>query len=164
MTISEKLAEKMIAMLDVREHHWVLFPAGSCDELLGAMARTVEDHPPDHQVCCVEPDQEKAVELYLRCGQVLTEDLFHYETMVAADRIALTPPLERDAEYVVRAFEYMAYDGRLVALMGAGWLRGPSVDSRTLRGYVDRFGTWEELAPDSDGARRTLVVLNRSTR
>lgn len=162
------LAERMVALAEIKPGMRVLEPSAGTGRLLGAMGGRMFAHSPERgEVVAVEINQSLADRLKpefpltdVRCADFLqcNGDLGTF------DRIIMNPPFVKasDIDHIQHAFNMLKPGGRLVAICA----NGPRQNA-ILRPMVEKHGgEWEDLPAGTfkeqgTGVNTALIVLNK---
>jgi hypothetical protein len=162
------LAEQIVELADVRRGHEVLEPSAGTGAIVAALLRTE-----CAGVRAIEPNERRA----RKCealGQeprlaVWRMDFLGLSTPGRFDRVVMNPPFDQDGgiAHVLRAFDLLAPEGRLVSVMAGGvqWGRKPA--QKQFQALVEKHGaflrvydgTFEE---SGTGVRTCVVVLDKT--
>jgi predicted RNA methylase len=135
----QPLAEQLVALADISAQHLVLEPSAG----RGAIADLLAAIVPPGQLYILErdPAHHQALE---RAGyhppQLILDDFLTTTALPGEfDRIVMNPPFEaqQDIAHVMRAYELLAPNGRLVAITSAGLEFRKDARTRALRELIE---------------------------
>lgn len=153
------LAERLIALADIRAEHLVLEPSAGRGAIADLLALVV----PAEQLYLIErdPTHHQALEQAgYRPPQLICDDFLTTTALPERfDRIVMNPPFEQkqDVAHVMHAYGLLAPGGRLAAITSAGVAFRADKRTRALRELIEQSNGWSitENPPDAFKASGT---------
>jgi predicted RNA methylase len=94
------------------------------------------------RVTCIELNPDAAEKLRARGFDPAVKDFLSVEPVAAYDRVVMNPPFtnNQDIDHVLHAFEFLKPGGKLVAIMGKGFLFGEQRKRAEFRQFLESHG------------------------
>lgn len=148
------LIESMLDELAIEDGMSVLEP--------NAGKGNIADYLTSYNVDCIEPVSCLRNILSLKNHNLIGYDLLELEDDKKYDRIIMNPPFEnyQDVEHVMKAYQHLKDNGRLVAIMSASPFNNQHSKAVDFRSWLDEVGAVFEENPEGsfkDSERRTMV-------
>lgn len=119
-----KIIDRMIELADLEKEHSILEPSAGQGHIADRICSKIDIHPYDVYVCEILPENKTILE---EKGYYVRSDFIEFARKRGAegwtfDRILMNPPfeLQSDLAHVTAAFNLLAPNGILVAIMSAG--------------------------------------------
>lgn len=164
-----EVAQEVMALARIGRDHFVLEPSAG----VGALAIEAARRCDRGEVWCVEKDQSLEARLARAIGMLpnvtalmvdflaLNRTRFHRRF----DRVVMNPPFagQADIEHVIHASTFLKPGGRLVAVMGVGFMFRQNHTSKVFRAFLDDHGVApEDVIRLPEGAFRESGTMVRA--
>lgn len=159
-----KLAEKMVSLADIEPGMVVLEPSAGTGNIVKAIKNA------GFECDCIELNLNAAEYLRsLSCPCVCTNFLEMIPRADKYDRIIMNPPFSKnqDIDHVLKAWEWLADGGKLVAIMSAGVLFRNDKKTAAFRQWLENQSADIEELPEGSfkqsgtNVNSVLVVLDK---
>ena len=156
----EQLVEDILYRLerdwDVEEMHILEPCAGD-----GAICRVMKEKFEDATIDCLEIEPVLRDSLRGQGFNVIGEDFETFESMPFYDLIFMNPPFSKGANFLLRAYDLLNANGRLICLLNAETVKNPFTKERErLNALIEKCGEVEFLENGfSKGKRKTDVEI-----
>ena len=161
------LAARMVEIAKMCNFHRVLEPSAGSGRILRAMMDWAGDRGVAISISAYEANHDLAKLATRRTGLVVDCNNF-FDVVGEYHRIVMNPPFENgaDIDHVMHAWNNLADDGRIVAIMSEGPFFRSDKKSAAFREHLEEWG-WSEKLPDGTfkdsgtGVACRLVVLDK---
>ena len=134
-----ELADKMVAMADLKRVHFVLEPSAGKGDLVTAIENKMryagyseytDKHGSQVEIDCIEQDSNLQNLLKGAGKRLVYDDFLNFETFKRYDLILMNPPFSAGDRHLLKALKMMENGGQVVCLLNAETLKNPYSNSR----------------------------------
>lgn len=129
-----ELADKMVAMADLKRVHFVLEPSAGKGDLVTAIENKMryagyseytDKHGSQVEIDCIEQDSNLQNLLKGAGKRLVYDDFLNFETFKRYDLILMNPPFSAGERHLLKALKMMENGGQVVCLLNAETLKNP---------------------------------------
>jgi len=160
--------DQMLELAEIESHHRVLEPSSGKGDILDALMQVF----PDIEITAIEQNRTLSEVLSAKGHEVEFSDFLTHQGEY--DRIVMNPPFEKgqDIQHVQHAYELLAPDGKLVAVMSEGSFSRSDRQAVEFQRWSGSLGGMSIKLPEDafagvesfrqTGVRTRLLVLEKS--
>ena len=129
-----ELADKMVAMADLKRVHFVLEPSAGKGDLVTAIENKMryagyseytDKHGSQVEIDCIEQDSNLQNLLKGAGKRLVYDDFLNFETFKRYDLILMNPPFSAGDRHLLKALKMIENGGQVVCLLNAETLKNP---------------------------------------
>ena len=126
----EKLADKMVSKLRLKDYMSILEPSAGKGDLVSALSRRAKEEGYKFDLNCIEISPELRAILKDKHYNIVGYDFLSYKGLTKYDVIIMNPPFSEGDKHLLKAINIMKNGGQIVCILNAETIKNPYSNTR----------------------------------
>lgn len=126
----EKLADKMVSKLKLKDYMSILEPSAGKGDLVSALSRRAKETGYKFDLNCIEISPELRAILKDKHYNIVGYDFLSYKGLTKYDVIIMNPPFSEGDKHLLKAINIMKNGGQIVCILNAETIKNPYSNTR----------------------------------